>query len=225
MKLIEFYLPLKGKVKRWYLIHFLAVFILSMGMKAQFNYGHQMEFGKNRIQYQNFVWTYYDFDRYRIYFYQGGNEIAKYAAVSVNRQLPILEKRLDYQVEDKINILVYNNQEDFKQSNLGLSSEEMTNIGGVTKIIGDKISVFFNGSHTEFDKHINAALAELLITQYLYSGNAREMVRNSTLLNLPYWFTSGLVKWLSEGWTPYHDNILYDAIKNDHFSNFNKLTG
>jgi WD40 repeat protein len=184
-----------------------------------------MDFGKNRIQYQDFVWTYFDYERFRVYSYQGGGEIAKYVSVSVNNQLPILEKRLDYQAEDKINIIVYNNQEDFKQSNLGLSSDEQSNTGGMTKIIGDKISVYFNGSHADLDVQIRAALAELLINQILYGGNAREMIRNSTLLNLPPWYTQGLIKYLSEGWNSYHDNILYDAIKNDHFNNFNKLTG
>lgn len=205
----------------------LAAFLLlfCFTAKSQFNYGHQMDFGKNRIQYQDFIWTYFDYERYRVYSYQGGAEIAKYVAVQVNNQLPILEKRLDFQVDDKINILVYNNQEDFKQSNLGLSSEEQSNTGGMTKIIGDKVSIYFNGSHVDLDRQIRAALAELLINQMLYGGNAREMVRNSTLLNLPPWYAQGLVKYLSEGWTSYHDNILYDAIKNDHFNNFNKLTG
>jgi len=197
----------------------------SIYFKAQFNYGHQMDFGKNRIQYQNFNWTYFDYEKYRIYSYQGGAEIAKYVAVSINNQLPLLEKRLDYPIEDKINVLVYNNQEDFKQSNLGLSSDEQTNIGGVTKIVGDKISIYFNGSHTNLDQQIRAALAELLINQILYGGNARDMIRSSTLLNLPPWYVEGLVKFLSEGWTSYSDNLMYDAIKNDHFNKLNKLTG
>lgn len=184
-----------------------------------------MDFGKNRIQYQNFIWTYYDYDRYRVYFYQGGNEIARYASVSVNRQLPVLEKRLDYQMDEKINILVYNNQGDFKQSNLGLSSDDQTNIGGMTKIIGDKVSVYFTGSHAELDQQIRAALAELLINKILYGGSAREMVRNSTLLNLPPWFTQGLVNYLAEGWDSYSDNRMYDDIKNNRFSSFNRLTG
>ncbi len=204
---------------------FFFIILTSIGVKAQFNYGHQMDFGKNRVQYQNFNWTYFDYDMYRVYSYQGGGEIAKYVSVSVNNQLPILEKRLDFQVEDKINILVYNNQEDFKQSNLGLSTDEQTNIGGVTKIVGDKISVYFNGSHAELDQQIRAALSELLITQTLYGGNAREMVRSSTLLNLPPWYVQGLTKYLSEGWTSYSDNLMYDAVKNEHFNKFNKLTG
>jgi hypothetical protein len=205
-------------------IFFLLLFS-SVLMRAQFNYGHQMDFGKNRIQYQNFNWTYFDFERYRIYSYQGGSEISKYVSVSVNKQLPILEKKLDYQSEEKISILVYNNQNDFKQSNLGLSSDEQTNVGGVTKIIGNKMSVFFNGSHAELDIQIKAGLAQILINQILYGGNAREMVRNSTLLNLPTWYVKGLVSYISEGNTSYTDNYTYDAIKNDHLSHFNRLEG
>jgi Tol biopolymer transport system component len=184
-----------------------------------------MDFGKNRIQYKDFVWTYLDFERYRVYSYHGGNEIARYASYSVGKQLAILEKRLDYQVDDKINVIVYNNQGDFKQSNLGLSSDDQTNIGGVTRIVGDKISIFFTGSHADFDQQIRAALAELLISKILYGGNAREMVRNSTLLNIPEWYSNGLVKYLSEGWTTKNDNYMYDDLKNDNFNSFNRLTG
>ena len=54
-----------------------------------------MDFGKNRIQYQNFNWTYFDYERYRIYSYQGGGEISKYVSVSVNNILHALEKNLD----------------------------------------------------------------------------------------------------------------------------------
>ncbi|MDZ4664419.1 MAG: hypothetical protein SGJ15_06040 [Bacteroidota bacterium] len=205
----------------------ILILLLSSALKlqAQFYYGMQMDFGKNRIQYQNFNWTYFDYERIRVYFYAGGNEIAKYVSVSANNQLPILEKRLEHQVEDKINVIVYNNQNDFKQSNIGLNNDESSNIGGTTKIIGDKIFVYFNGSHADMDKQIRAALAELMINQNLYSGSAREMVKNSTLMNLPDWFTKGLVQYLSEGWNSYYDNLLYDALKNDKISKFNKLTG
>ena len=81
-----------------------------------------MDFGKNRVQYKPFNWTYFDYDRYRVYSYQGGNELAKYVSVSFNNQLKIIEKRLNMYLEKKVNILVFNSQSDFKQSNLGLSS-------------------------------------------------------------------------------------------------------
>ncbi|HRD39595.1 MAG TPA: hypothetical protein PLC65_13255, partial [Bacteroidia bacterium] len=184
-----------------------------------------MDFGKNRIQYQDFNWTYFDYDRYKVYLYQGGKEIAQYVSVSVDKQLPILEKRLDFQMNDKVQILVYNNQNDFKQSNLGLSAEEETNVGGVTHIVGDKINVYFNGSHADLDRQIRAGLADLMISKRMYGGSAREMVRNSTLLVLPDWFKQGLIRYLSEGWHTLSDNQLMDAIKNDRFYKFNHLTG
>lgn len=206
----------------------LTLFICILCIKniqAQFYYGSQLEFGKNRMQYQSFNWTYFDFDRFRVYLYEGGQEIARYAATSVNRQLPVMEKRLDFQVDDKIEVIVYNNQNDFKQSNIGLVSEETGNIGGVTKIIGDKIFIYFTGSHADLDKQIRAALAELMVDQMMYGGRTRDVVRNSTLLNLPDWFKSGLVAYLSEGWNSSIDNRVMDAIQNDRFNKFNRLTG
>lgn len=212
-------------LKRLSVVILFLLLSSALKLQAQFYYGMQMDFGKNRIQYQDFNWTYFDYERIRVYFYAGGNEIAKYVSVSTNNQLPILEKRLEHQVDDKINVIVYNNQNDFKQSNIGLNNDESSNIGGTTKIIGDKIFVYFNGNHADLDKQIRAALAELMINQYLYSGNARQMVTNSTMLNLPDWFTKGLVQYLSEGWNSYYDNVLYDALKNDKISKFNKLSG
>lgn len=202
-------------------------FLLCHKGLAQFYYGMQMDFGKNRIQYQEFKWTYFDYDRYRVYTYQGGLELAKYVSVQVDKQLPILEKRLDFQLEDKIQVIVYNTQSDFKQSNIGLANESLAsnNVGGVTKIIGDKIFVYFNGSHADLDRQIRAALAELMINQMLYGGRARDMVRNSALLNVPEWYTQGLIEYLSQGWTTYADNLVYDAIKNDNFTKFNRLSG
>lgn len=203
------------------------VFLTGLKLQAQFYYGMQMDFGKNRIQHQQFKWTYLDYDRYRVYLYQGGIEIAKYVSVQINKQLPILEKRLDFQVEDKIQVIVYNTQNDFKQSNIGLANDALNsnNVGGVTKIIGDKIFVYFNGSHADLDRQIRAALAELMVTQILYGGRARDMVRNSALLNVPEWYIKGLVDYLSQGWTTYSDNLMYDALKNNRFNNFNRLTG
>ena len=203
---------------------FLFVF-LTKHLYPQFYYGSQLEFGKNRIQYQTFHWTYFDFERFRVYLYEGGQEIARYAATSVNKQLPIMEKRLDFQLDDKIEVIVYNNQNDFKQSNIGLSSEENGNIGGVTRIIGDKIFIYFTGSHAELDRQIRAAIAELMIDKMMYGGRTRDVVKNSTLLVLPDWFKNGLISYMAEGWTTSIDNKLMDAIQHDRIYKFNRLVG
>ena len=55
----------------------LSLFFLLVCIKttySQFYYGSQLEFGKNRLQYQSFNWTYFDFERFRVYLYEGGQE-------------------------------------------------------------------------------------------------------------------------------------------------------
>src|SRR5687767_8287879 len=97
---------------------FLIAFLLSTSVKAQFYYGLQQEFGKSRVQYQLFNWTYFGYDRYQVYLYEGGQEIAKYVAKQSEFHLKDIEKKLDFETDEKLQIMVYNNQGDYRQSNL-----------------------------------------------------------------------------------------------------------
>ena len=86
---------------------FFSVFILD-GIKAQFYSGSQMSFGKNRVQYKEFFWTFYKYDNYDIYFYLGGNELALYAAKYLEENLEVIEDKLDTGMDDKIQFIIYN---------------------------------------------------------------------------------------------------------------------
>ncbi|MFL5753032.1 MAG: TolB family protein, partial [Bacteroidia bacterium] len=193
--------------------------------KAQFYYGLQQDFGKNRVQYQPFNWTYFGFDRYQVYLYEGGQEVAKYVAKRAEIHLKDIERKLDFESEEKLQIMVYTNQGDYRQSNLGLSGEENGNLGGVTKIVGSKLSVYFTGNHADLDRQIRAGIAEVLVNDMMYGGRTRDMVKNSTLLVVPDWFRSGLISYLSESWSVDLDNMVMDGIVNDRYYNFNKLSG
>ena len=205
---------------------FLSVFVFfTSGVRSQFYYGSYQEFGKNRIQYQDFEWTSFSFDRYQVFVNEGGQEIGKYVSVFLHKNLSDLEKKLDYQMEEKIQVLVYNNYHDFIQSNLGLANEEQANLGGVTRIAGTKLSVYFNGNHHDLDKQLKMGLAEILINQVLYGGKARDVVKNSTLLTVPDWFKNGLISYFGEEWNFDIENKTMDAIDHDYFTKFNQLSG
>jgi len=185
-----------------------------------------MEFGKNRVQYQPFNWTYLDFEKYRVYSYAGGGGLAKYMAVVADREIKILSQRMDFHPEEKINILVFNNQEDFKQSNIGLSIGELGgNTGGTNRSLGDKIFVFFNGSLSEMEEQFRYNLAELYIKSMLDEGSIKEMIRSSLAENLPEWYVKGLASFLAKGWNDVMDNYLYDMIRQDVFRKLNRLKG
>jgi hypothetical protein len=193
--------------------------------KAQFYNGSQMNFGKNRVQFKEFLWTYYKFDDYDIYFYLGGQELALYTAKFVDEQLEGIENKLDTGLEDKIQFIIFNNLTDLKQSNIGLVSDERYNTGGVTHIIGRKVFLYFDGSHKNLDIQIRAGLAQTIVNQLLYGSSIGSQIKNTSLFPFPDWYMKGLVSYISEDWNTEIDNWVKDGILSGKFNKFNQLGG
>lgn len=184
-----------------------------------------MEFGKNRVQYKDMFWQYYRFRDFDCYFYQGGEDLAMYTGKKAAEYMPQLTGALDYTPEDPLQFIVYNTHSDFKQSNIGLNSDESANIGGTTRIVGNKIFVYFEGDHKKLDLQIRAGIAQVIVNQMMYGGSLRDMVRSSTLLNLPEWYLSGLVSYLGENWNEETDNAVKDGVLSGKYEKFNQLEG
>ena len=184
-----------------------------------------MDFGKNRMKYQDFFWTYYQYDHYDVYFYEQGRDYANYVSKSAKKQIEFVEKLFDFQYEGKLQFLVYNKLTDFKQSNIGLSSEEQYNTGGVTRIAGSKICLYYEGDHSVMDAQIREGVAAVLLNQMMYGGNVREKFKNNTLLNLPVWYTKGLSTYVATDWNADIDNKVKDGMLSDKFKNLNRLEG
>ncbi|MEA3318140.1 MAG: hypothetical protein U9R54_09300, partial [Bacteroidota bacterium] len=127
------------KVQKIFLFLLLIFISINKIGYSQFYNGHQMDFGKNRVQYSNFYWSFYRFDRYDVYFNQEGTEIAKYLGKYVNAELIKLESKLNHRLNQRLIFIVYNKQSDFKQSNIGLvTGKNKYNIGGLTQIRRNK---------------------------------------------------------------------------------------
>ena len=106
----------------------LMIFFISLTAQAQVN---AVEFGKNRVQYQKFNWRYYQTENFNTYFSQDGLEIGKYVAQVAEEELPQLEEFIEYGLQRRINIALYNNFDEMQQSNIGLGID-WQNTGGVT---------------------------------------------------------------------------------------------
>ena len=109
---------------------------------AQFYQGTNMEFGKNRVQYREFTWFYYPSENFEVYYYIGGEDLAQYTLVSCERNLKEIQQFFDYTIDEKIEVLSYLNQSEFRQSNLGLTGDDQFNIGGAAKIVGSKMFTY-----------------------------------------------------------------------------------
>ena len=136
----------------------LLFFGFALETGAQFYNGSQLSFGKNRVQYKDFLWTYYSFDKFDTYFYRNGQELAQFTARYAQEHINEIELKLESTLDDKIQFIIFNNLSDLKQSNIGLMQEEQYNTGGITHIIGKKVFLYFNGSHTDFEQQIRAGI-------------------------------------------------------------------
>ncbi len=192
---------------------------------AQFYNGSQMSFGKNRVQYKEFFWTYYKFDKYDVYFYLGGKELALYTSKYVDEHMGEIEDKLDTGLDDKIQFIVFNNLTDLKQSNIGLVNDEHYNTGGVTYILGKKVFLYFDGSHKNFDNQIKAGIAQSIVNQLLYGSSIGSQIKNTSLFPFPDWYMNGLVSYISNDWDTKIDNWVKDGIVTGKFDKFNQLTG
>ncbi len=203
-----------------------AFCLVATSVSAQFYNGLQMSFGKNRVQYDHFYWQYYRFEKFDIYFNQFGQELAEYTEWSASRQIKRLESLLDYTLEKRIIFLVYNNLSDFRQSNIGLvTGNDDYNIGGNTRIVNNKVFLYFEGDHNKFQHQISAAIAQVILNQMLYGNELRENVANSTLINLPEWFTKGLLSYFSESWSVDIEDHVKEGILSGKYKKINRLTG
>jgi len=207
-------------------IAFIALIFFARDAKSQFYNGHQMDFGKSRVQYIDFYWQYYRFKKFDTYFYVGGNELAQQISIIADRKIKSIEKMFDYALDKRIIFIVYNKHSDFKQSNIGLVTEnDQYNIGGVTQISGNKVFIFNEGDFNKLEKQVNAAIAEVVITEMLYGSDFKDKVANSTLLSLPDWYTKGLISFVSEEWSFETENMVRDGIISGKYEKFSNLQG
>lgn len=123
------------------IILFILTSILPERIVAQFYNGYSMQFGKNRVQYEERFWSFMRFKNYDTYYYLGGLELATFTGRTAQKDLEEIEKLFDYKLDGRIQFVIYNKLGDAKQSNIGLETEEIgsNNTGGITRIVGNKV--------------------------------------------------------------------------------------
>lgn len=195
---------------------FISALLFASASFAQVN---SVEFGKNRIQHKKFTWRYYETTNFYTYFNIGGNELAKFAAQVAEQELEQLETSVEYSLQRKGNIIIYNDYNDYKSSNIGLGID-WQNPGGVTKLVNNKIVVYFNGNHNDFRRQIREGIARSLVENQLFGDDIGEFASNQALLDLPKWLVEGYIRYHAENWNAKLDDQLKDAMMGGSYKNF-----
>ena len=67
-----------------------------------------------------------------------------------------VEKVFDRRIEGGIQVLVFNKQSEFRQSNIGASQDTETNIGGTAMLVGSKLFAFGQQEWSNVEQQIKS---------------------------------------------------------------------
>ncbi len=204
--------------------------------KAQIN---TVEYGRSKVQYKKFKWKYFQTKNFNIYytdktkFLESDNNndvnkttrsdnnelIAKYVAQIAEANLPEVENNAESGLQRRANIILYNSYNDYKQSNMGQGVDWQIP-GGTTKLVNNKVAVYFNSDHDNLKIQVREAIARILVDNILFGDDIGEIARNQALLDLPEWLVDGYVKYLAQNWSTDLDDELKSALLSGSYTSF-----
>ncbi|MEE9437630.1 MAG: hypothetical protein V3V14_01440 [Saprospiraceae bacterium] len=201
------------------ILFFLIIGTLSIGQSIN------TKFGKNRVQYHDDFnnWWQYETENFITIWYGKGRKVAETVIHLAEQDHDEIQNIMEHKTNDKIKIIVFTDLSDFKQSNIGLE-ETFTSKAGQTKIIGNKMFVYFDGNHNHLRTQIREGIASVYLNAMLFGDNFQEIVQNAVLLDLPEWYKSGIISYSGRYWDSKLDDELRDIIsQNNKYTIFENL--
>lgn len=200
-------------------IALLALIVLPAAGTAQ-----QEEFGKNKVQYTTFHWSFIQTDHFDIYFSDGGQYLAEFTATAAESAYTSISKSFRYQLVNRVPIVVYNSHNEFQQTNV-INEYLEEGIGGVTELFKNRVVLPFEGEYRKFRHVIHHELVHAVINDMFYGGSIQSIIANNITLQLPLWFNEGLAEYEALKWDTDSDMFLRDATVHEYLPPINQLNG
>jgi len=199
-------------MKKTFAIIVLAlVGILAVEVGAQETF-----FGKNKVRYKNFDWNFIQTRHFDIHFYENAYPVAKFCAMVMESSYVEISEELNYKIQNRIPVFVYNSHNDFQQTNI-IPNLLPEGVGGFTESLKKRIVIPFDGSYEEFRHVLHHELVHGVVNDILFGNSFSSMLSRRRLFQLPLWFNEGLAEYSSRhGWDYMSDMFLRDATINGY---------
>jgi len=158
-------------------------------------------------------WSFIQTPHFDIYFYEGGDAIAYYAADVAEKSYDQISYQLDWRLTKRISVLVYNSHNDFQQTNVTLGYLQ-EGVGGFTELFKNRVVLPFEGSYEQFRHVLHHELTHAMVNDLIYGGNVQSIVSGKMRVNIPLWLSEGYAEYSSLDWDSRADMIIRDAAIN-----------
>ena len=201
----------------------LVVSVL-IGATALPAHSQDTRFGKNKVQYKKFTWSFIQSKHFDLYFYGDGKQLAEFTAAAAESAYASISELFRYQLVNRVPIVVYNSHNDFQQTNV-IAEYLEEGIGGVTELFKNRVVIPYEGDYKKFRHVIHHELVHAVINDMFYGGSIQSVISNNITLQIPLWFNEGLAEYEALGWDTNSDAFLRDATINENLPEINRLSG
>ena len=212
-------------VRKYFRLIQLFLFAAFFGCLSNHSFAqaYKVEFGKNRIQYKYFDWSYYASENFEVYFYDGGRDLAYKTIEYLEEEFSRITETIGYPPYAKIRVFLYNSIVDKQQSNVGVNAGDFT-VGGQTEFVQSQVELAYSGDYSSFKGKLVYSITEMLIEEMLYGGNIAEMFQSSFTNPIPLWFTGGIARYVASGWDKDSDDAVREYVSSTQEDKFIKLS-
>jgi hypothetical protein len=181
-------------------------------------YSQYVDFGRNKVQYNNFTWYTLSTPHFKIYYYPQMKELAEIGAAYAEEAYKMHEQNFNYSFNDTTPIIFYATPNHFRETNTtpGLIPD---GVGGFFEFIKGRVVIPFDGSLGNFKHVIRHELCHVFMTAKIV--NVLQSHRQSADRMPPLWFTEGLAEYWSTEWDATAEMVIKDAVLNDYMVGLN----
>ncbi len=173
-------------------------------------YAQSAAFGQNKVQYEQFKWSFFQTEHFDVYFTQGGDRIARFAGLHLEKMYGEVSEAVGHKLSGRVPIILHNSHAQFVQTNvIRLPLHE--GIGGFTEIFKNRVVLPFEGSYHQFYHVLQHELVHAVVFDMLYGENASSMVSRQAAYQFPLWVNEGLAEYASTGWDLASEFFMVDA--------------
>lgn len=174
----------------------------------------------NRFQYHTFKWRTYHSEDYHVYFPYGYDSLCKYVATELPEAMERIKHRMVTGLLNPPNVIIYPSVNQLYESNIGMYDMEDKTLPTFVAT-GNRMVLFFNGSHEDLKKQMYEALVRAIWTAQIKAGIEEQANNNNS--KIPFWFTEGAIRFFAHHWPVQAEDELRRSFENNDFHNWQEV--
>jgi Tol biopolymer transport system component len=182
------------------------------------------QFGKNKVQYEQFEWNYIQSAHFDIFYTDDNKALAEFAATEAEKAYMSIKQLLNWPLQKRYTVIVYDSHNAFQQTNV-IYEYMPEGVGGVTELFKNRVVVPFDGSYRDLRHVLHHELVHAVMNDMYYGGNIQSLVSGSVTLQIPGWLAEGTCEYESLRWDVQTDMFMRDYAFNGNFVPMEYLSG